>query len=170
MDTTDIVEVYKELGEKLSNIPGINWVDLWNNQVTNLDNEHPFPTPAIFLAFRANDGKDLSMKMQEVPLMVDVFLFYETFADTYIGAFNQGDALQYLSLLKAINKELHASTGLHYSSMRRVGFSPVDTGDAGNLYSANYQCKFIDKSAVEEFETGNFSDVTITPENGFMIP
>lgn len=169
MDTTDIVEVYTELAQKLSNVNGIEWVDLWNNQITNLDNEHPFPAPAVFLAFRSNATKDLSEKMQDVTLMVDVFLFYETFADTYHGAFNQDDALRFLSLQKEINKVLHASHGNHYSSMRRVGFSPVDTGDSGNLYTINYQCQMIDKSAVETIETGSFEDINVT-KNPFIIP
>lgn len=168
-DTTDITELYIELGEKLSQIKGIEWVDLWNNQVTKMDDEHPFPTPAIFIAFRSQNAKDLSMKMQEVDLMVDIFLFYETFADTYKGAFNQEDALQYLSLQKEINKVMHGSDGNHYSNMRRVGFAPIDTGDAGNLYGINYQCKMIDKSAVEEIQTGTFNDISFEG-NEFKIP
>jgi len=169
MDTTDIVEIYLELAQKLSNINGIEWVDLWNNQVTNLDQEHPFPAPAVFLAFRSNNAKDLGEKMQDVTLMVDIFLFYETFADSYHGAFNQEDALRFLSLQKEINKILHASQGNHYSGMRRVGFSPVDTGDAGNLYTINYQCQMIDKSAMNAVETGSFNDISVAKEP-FIIP
>lgn len=169
MDTTDIVELYLELAEKVSNVNGIEWVDLWNNQVTNLENEHPFPTPAVFIAFRSNNTTDLGEKMQDVTVMVDVFLFYETFADTYHGSFNQGDALKYLTLKKEINKVMHGSSGQHYSGMRRVGFSPVDTGDAGNLYSINYQCQMIDKSAVDEVQTGTFKDVKINNDNNYII-
>lgn len=164
---TDIVALYLELCEKIKQIQTIEWIDLWNNQVTNLDLEHPFPAPAVFLAFRANTMQDLGEKMQEVNVMVDVFLFYETFADTYDGAFNQEDALKYLQLQSEIQRVLHGSRGEHYSSMRRIGFSPVDTGDAGNLYVINFQCKMIDKAAQTEFEKGTFADVQTQP---FVIP
>lgn len=164
---TDIVALYKELCEVLIQIDGVEWIDLWNNQVTNLDNEHPFPAPALFLAFRANNMLDMGEKIQEVNVMVDVFLFYETFADTYQGAFNQSDALKYLTLQSEIQKVLHGSSGEHFSSMRRVGFSPVDTGDAGNLYVINFQCKMLDKAAQTDFESGTFAEVEVQP---FILP
>lgn len=141
-------ELYKELATKITdNIEAVNWVDLWNSQVYNLDDEHPFPAPAVFLAFRTNSTTDISDKVQNVQLQVDVFVFYETFLDTFKGAYNQEDALAFLDIMDAINKEFHGSAGTQYSSMRRVAFSPVDTGGAGNLYSITYTCELVDHSA-----------------------
>src|SRR5690606_23294783 len=97
-------------------------------QVYHLEEEHPFPAPAIFLAFRSNAMTDISDKVQNVHLQVDVFVFYETFADTYKGSFNQDDAMAFLEILDKINALLHGGSGQQYSSMRRVSFSPVDTG------------------------------------------
>lgn len=160
-------DLYQELSEKLNTIEEVRWIDLWNSQVYNLENEHPFPAPAIFLAFRGGATKDMGQKVQEVALQVDVFIFWETFLDTFKGAYNQADALKFLDTITAVNKILHGSSGEHYSSMRRVSFSPVDTMGAGNLFNVTYSCVLIDYSAQEEFEEGNFEDVNV---NKFIIP
>lgn len=165
-------ELYKELSVLLSdNIESVEWVDLWNSQIYNLEGEHPFPAPAIFLAFRSNRIEDAGVKLQKVELQVDVFLFYETFLDTHKGAYNQADALDFLDIMDEINKLLHGSSGTAYSNMRRVSFSPVDTGGAGNLYTITYRCELMDYSAVKEWGEDSFADMQIEPksDNGYII-
>jgi len=164
--------LYKELADKLSAIEAVKWVDIWNSQVNNLEDEHPFPTPAVFLAFRSNVMDDLGDKVQKVDMQVDVFLFYETFLDTYNGAYNQDEALSFLDTIDEINKLLHGSGGNEYSSMRRASFSPIDSGGAGNLYSITYTCHLMDYSASSDYSEGSFADVTVKPKesDGFFIP
>lgn len=162
-------ELYKELAEKLSTIDTVKWIDLWNSQVYNLENEHPFPAPAIFISFRGTGTKDMGLKVQEVNLQVDVFIFWETFLDTFKGAYNQDEALEYLDTIDQVNKLLHASSGTNYSNMKRVSFSPVDTMGAGNLFNVTYSCTLIDYSAADEVEEGTFADVEVEPKNGSFI-
>lgn len=156
--------IYKELSVKITdNMNRIRWVDLWNSQVYNLDREAPFPAPAIFMAFRSNSMESLGTKMQKVQLQVDFFLFYETFLDTFKGAYNMDEALSYLEDLDELNALMHGSSGEHYSNMQRINFSPVDTGGAGNLYSVTYTCDFVDRSAQKEWGNDSFADLTIDP-------
>lgn len=165
-------ELYKELADLLTaKIPAIQWVDLWNSQVYNLEGEHPFPAPAVFLAFRSSRMDDAGVKLQKVQMQVDVFLFYETFLDTFKGAYNQEEALAFLDIMDDINKELHGSSGASYSNMKRVSFSPVDTGGAGNLYSITYTCELMDYSASKEWGEGSFNDLQIDPniDNKYII-
>lgn len=155
-------ELYKELSDKLSNgIDSIRWIDLWNSQVYNLENEHPFPAPALFLAFRSNSMSDNGTKVQNVTMQIDIFVFYETFLDTFRGAYNQKDALDFLDIMDQVNKLLHGSSGENYSSMRRVSYSPVDTGGSGNLWNITYSCTLVDYSAQTEWEEDGFADVTV---------
>lgn len=162
--------LYKELADKIAdNVEAIKWVDLWNSQVYNLEGEHPFPAPAVFLAFRSNSVEDTGVKVQKVNLQVDVFLFYETFLDTFKGAYNQQTALDFLDSLDKINAILHGSEGENYSSMRRVSFSPVDTGGSGNLYSVTYNCILMDYSATPEYEEGSFGEMEIEPAGNQFI-
>lgn len=154
--------LYKELAEKITNsIAAIEWVDLWHNQVGFLEDEHPFPTPAVFLSFRSNNLKDLSQKVQQVILQVDVYLYFETFTDTYKGSYNQDAALSFLDTIDELNKILHASSGENYSGMKRVSFNPEDTGNAGNLYRISYECLSNDYTAFVEYENGTFADMEV---------
>lgn len=165
-------ELYIELADMISKIKEVKWVDLWNSQVYNLESEHPFPAPAVFLAFRSGRMEDIGGKLQNVELQVDVFLYYETFLDTFKGAYNQAEALEFLDTLDCINRLLHGSTGKNYSSMSRVSFSPVDTGGAGNLFNVTYKCTLIDYSAAPELAEGTFADLNIEPkvEQHYIIP
>jgi hypothetical protein len=155
-------QLYLELAQKIeANIPTVEWVDLWHNQVYNLEDEHPFPTPAVFFGFRGNSMKDMGAKIQQVAVQIDVFLFYETFADTYKGGINQTDALAFLDTMDGINKIFHGSTGAEYSSMSRKSFSPVDTGGSSNLYLMTYECLLIDYSANTPDAEGTFADMQV---------
>lgn len=159
-------DLYTELADKLDNhIDALRWIDLWHDQITFLETEHPFPTPAVFLGFRTNQIEDVGNKVQNVNLQVDVYLFYETFLDTFKGAYNQKDALGFLDALDAVNQLLHGSSGENYSSMRRTSFNPVDTGGSGNLWQISYQTALMDYSALKEYGEGGFDGVQVQPND-----
>ena len=113
----------------------------------------------------------LGTKVQKLLMQVDVYIYYETFADTYGGAYNQDDALAFLDLFDQVNAALHGSSGNNYNSMKRVSFNPVDTGNAGNLYLINYNCELVDYSAQKVYEEGAFSEIDLEPkaDNKFII-
>lgn len=154
-------DIYLELCELLkSKVEAIKWLDLWHNQISFLSTEHPFPAPAVFLDFNSQKMDDLGVDVQHVTLQVTVYLYYETFADTFKGSYNQESALAFLDILTEINKVLHASSGKHFGEMRRTAFLPVDTGDAGNTYKLVYVCNCVDYSASKE-------DVNSTDDNEY---
>ncbi|MFD2566091.1 hypothetical protein [Pseudotenacibaculum haliotis] len=155
-------ELYKELATKITeNLNQIEWVDLWHNQINFLEEEHPFPTPAVFLSFRSRDLQDTGNKVQQVTLQVDCFLYYETLLDTHAGAYNQDGALNFIESLDHLYALFHGSSGNNYSSMRRLAFNPVDTGNAGNLYQLSFECVLVDYSAMKEFVDGQVKGVEI---------
>jgi hypothetical protein len=159
-------KLYQELAKKVTdNIEGINWVDLWHNQVGFLVEEHPFPTAALFFSFRILSVEDLSEKVQRVSLQIDMFYFYETFLDTYQGAYNEEDALNYLDNLTALYKLFHGTSGDNFSEMRRTGLAAVDTGSAGNLYRQSFTCSTVDASALNAFDVVIPGDVEYTQGN-----
>lgn len=164
-------KLYKEIAEKLTTgIPTTKWLDLWHNQVGFLVEEHPFPVPAIFLAFRILTTEDLSGKTQKTDVQVDVYYFYETFLDTFEGAYNQQDALDYLKTNTDIHKILHGSSGENYAEMRRVAFAPVDTGSSGNLYRQSFVCNVVDASAAKTYNEASPGDVNYTEGIAPVVP
>lgn len=157
-------DLYVELANKLQNdIPELRWIDLWHNQVNFLEEEHPFPTPAVFLQFRIMSTEDHGEKVQAVQLQVDAYVYYETFADTYKGSFNQSSALDFLQFINDVYATLHGTGGDNYSAMRRIGFNPVDTGNAGNLYMISFECTLTDYAAMVDWQesSGNELDLQV---------
>lgn len=141
-------DLYTEISEKIiENSPEIKWVDLWHNQVNFMAEEHPFHTPAVFLDFRILNVSGLGGNHQQLEVQVGMYLFYETFLDTFDGAYNQEDALDYLALLSELQACFHDSNGCHYDEMTRTGLQPIDTGAAGNLYLITFSCGLIDTAA-----------------------
>uniref|UniRef100_UPI0039A77088 hypothetical protein n=1 Tax=Ornithobacterium rhinotracheale TaxID=28251 RepID=UPI0039A77088 len=146
-------DLYKELAEKITDkMPQISWVDLWHNQVSFLADEHRFNTPAVFIGLRSSRIEDVGERVQLVHLQVDLYLFYETYLDTFHGAYNQTGALEFTLSLEQLHGLFHGTEGVNYSSMRRVDFAPIDTGGAGNLYKITFECILNDKSAEKYYE------------------
>lgn len=156
-------DLYTELcGIVADNIPAIKWQDLWHNQINFLEDEHQFPSPAVFYYFRTINTKDQGNKSQKQKIQVGCYLFFETMADTYHESWNQGDALGFLNALTDLQKFLHGAEGENFSNMRHVGMTPVDTGSAGNLYLKTFECELIDYSATPQDEIVDVQDLNIT--------
>lgn len=131
----------EELGlyERMAALPDIEHVDLWHDQVDYLSEEHPFPTPAVFFGFTTLNVADNGELMQTTDLQVDIYLYYETFADTYNGAKMQNEALEFLDLLLMIGLMFHGRSGEHFHQMRRSGTYRQESGGSGNLYRLQFQ-------------------------------
>lgn len=158
-------DLYTELSNKLADgIPALQWIDLWHNQINFLEEEHPFPTPAVFLQFRSMGIQDMGERVQQLQLQVDVYVYYETFADTYKDSFNQDTALAFLDLLNAVHACLHASGGDNYSNMRRIALNPIDTGNAGNLYMISFECVLVDYAAQVAWQDAQGNEIDLTHE------
>lgn len=160
-------DLYTELSDYLdTRIPELRWIDLWHNQVNFLDDEHAFPTPAVFLSFRSISTQDVGIRVQDVNLQVDCYVYHETFADTYKGSWNRSDALAFLKLQNDVYAILQGTSGENFSNMRRVGFGPVDTGGAGNLYLVSFQCQIRDYAAATRWENAELNEMTVVNEKG----
>ena len=94
-----IPDEYSELRERMENTPGIEHIDMWHEQVSFLDDEHPFSSPAVFIEFNTLGIEDEGLLVQRLHTQIDFRLFYETFSDTYEGAAMQEEALSFLDLL-----------------------------------------------------------------------
>lgn len=128
-----------ELYDRMEALPEFKHVDLWHGQVDYLSEEHPFPTPAVFFGFTTLNVADNGELMQTTDLQVDIYVFYETFADTYKGARMECEALEFLDLLLMVGLMFHGRSGEHFHQMRRSGTYRQESGGSGNLYRLQFQ-------------------------------
>nr|DAR79130.1 MAG TPA: hypothetical protein [Caudoviricetes sp.] len=145
-------DLYKEIAARITdNLPEIAWVDLWHEQVNYLTEELPFPVPAVFLAFDTIQTDDRGKLIQDCNTQIDMYLFYETFSDTYTGSLSQNSALVFLNQLTRLHALFHGKSGSTFSAIRRVELRREDSGGAGNLYRISFQCLITDYSAQRLF-------------------
>lgn len=156
-----ITEAYKEIATILnSEVVDIAWIDMWHNQINFLEDEYAFPFPAVFLSFRAGEMEDISKGDQNINTFIDVYLAFETLADTYQGAFNQQSALEFGDILQKIHQSLHTRSGQNFGTLRRMAFAPIDTGTGIMLYRVTYNgmlgdCSVSDMRADQQIEVAN---------------
>ena len=156
-------DLYLELANKIkTDIPLIEWVDLWHEQISYLTEELPFPTPAVFIAFNMLKADDKGMNGQLCNTQIDFYLFFETFSDTYVGSVNQGSALDFLKHLTEIHNLFHGTSGTNYFEMSRVDMKREDSGGAGNLYRISFQCMVDDMSATPDYNEETVEDINLT--------
>jgi hypothetical protein len=155
-------DLYEELATKITDkLTDIQWVDLWHEQVSYLTEELPFPVPAVFLSFNTVGCNDKGLRIQDCDIQVDMYLFYETFSDTYQGSYNKTSALEYLRILTDLHTLFHATSGTNYSEMRRVDMKREESGDAGNLYRISFACNVEDASAEVAYNKQIVNEITM---------
>jgi hypothetical protein len=159
-------DLYIELAQRIeSKIPEVKWVDLWHEQISYLTEELPFPTPAVFIGLTTNKCDDYSLLIQECDIQVDFYLFFETFSDTYRGAYNQSSAIDFLRLLTKLHTTFHGVSGTNFQTMRRVDMRREDSGGAGNLYRISFSFNTVDASAQKEYDATEVNEISIKREN-----
>ena len=77
-----IPDEYSELRERMENTPWIEHIDMWHEQGSFLDEEHPFSSPAVFIEFNTLGIEDEGLLVQRLHTKIAFSLFYETFSDT----------------------------------------------------------------------------------------
>ncbi|MDR1155282.1 MAG: hypothetical protein LBL04_11295 [Bacteroidales bacterium] len=155
-------ELYREIAERITaNLKHVKWVDLWHDQVSYLTEELPFPTPAVFIGFNTAGTDDTGKKVQQCSTQIDMYLFYETFSDTYSGSYNQEQALEFLEELTRLHALFHGKSGVNCSAMRRTDMNREESGGAGNLYRISFECLVTDYSAQELFAELENPDVEL---------
>ncbi|MEH6406658.1 MAG: hypothetical protein V7767_05195 [Leeuwenhoekiella sp.] len=158
----NLKQLYLEHEQRVTdNLPEIKHVDLWAEQVGFLAEEHPFKTPAVFFAYRILNANDQGQRVQQLRMQVDVYIFYETFADSKRGSKMQNKALGFLDLLTKINACFQGGSGNYFSEMRRTGFNPVETGTAALLYVQRYECSVNDASAQALYNNMKFENMEV---------
>lgn len=143
-----IPEEEQALYERMAALPAIEHVDLWHDQVDYLSEEHPFATPAVFFGFTTLNVNDNGELMQTTDLQVDIYVFWETFADTYNDAVMKEEALMYLDLLLMVGLMFHGRSGEHFHQMRRSGTYRQESGGSGNLYRLQFQTNITEFSGL----------------------
>lgn len=124
----------------------IKHIDLYNNQLTYIETEQPFDTPAVFIEFQPIEWSGLLHGVKEA--VVRVILHVVT--DSRVGTWS--DAVARLSLCDTINAKLHGigTTTDNGSVMNALTITTSTTDHDFDELQDNvetYTCHVTDRSA-----------------------
>lgn len=144
-----IPDEYTDLRKSMENTPDIEYIDMWHEQISFMEEEHQFPSPAVFIEFNTLGIEDEGLLVQRLHTQIDFRLFYETYSDTSEGAIMQEEALAFLDLLTLLGMMFHGRTGKTFGTLRRTFVGREESGGAGNLYRISFECDIMDYTTME---------------------
>lgn len=96
----------------------IKHVGLWNRQVEFIEEEAPFPMPAVFIEFGKISWRHQTGGIQDADLTVGLHVLTVALPEGYDGE------EFHLDLLDGINRCLHGFSGDNWGSARRIASIP----------------------------------------------
>lgn len=135
--------VYLELAEAISQaIESVRFIDLWHNQIANLEKEYPLLTPSIFIEFSNIVPSDTSLGSQLLETDITFYITTVSYADThtFTGSFNSLDSFSIFDLSKELHCFLSNYRNPIMGRMNRVAIEQLDS-EAGLLtLKVTYRC------------------------------
>lgn len=108
-------QIFLAVANAIAEVPGVEYVDLWNNQVQMLNGGSTFPLNAVFIEFEAVEWKQQNMGARRGALAVRLHVITRAvvthgFKDQHID-----EALALFDLLDAINAAMQGLRGENFT-------------------------------------------------------
>lgn len=107
--------VFKAIADAVAALPGVAFVDLWNNQVQALNGGSAFPFAAVFIEFEAVEWKQQNMGARRGTLAVRLHVVTRAVSTHGHNDPRINEALAVFDLLDAINAAMQGLRGPNFS-------------------------------------------------------
>lgn len=156
--------IFKAIAQAVAAVPGVAFVDLWNNQVQTLNGGAPFPFNAVFVEFEAVEWKQQNMGTRRGTLAVRLHVVSRAVPTHGHNDPRIDDALQVFDLLDLINAAMQDLRGDHFSGFMLT--TSATNHDHGEIVEnvERYVCGVQDITAMRKVRqvTGLRPDITTT--------
>lgn len=151
---------------KPDNTPVFGHFDLWNQNVEFIEQETPFPFPAIFIEFMPITWNKMGYNKQDANITVRIHIVSRWHSNTADYNPQSYDALEYLELADIVNNKLtNFATTMGNRFMRTK--SEINHNHETILDSVEeFVCNVIDVSGCPEYIAVNNVVPVITESNG----
>ena len=119
------LQLFKAIAERLkTEVPAVQFVDLWNENLANLQGGKAWPLPAVFVEFDVHSWRNVGMGVREAD--IPIILHIVTRAKDYNGSRdrNMDAALSYLQTIEDVDKALEGLSGENFASLMLVQSMP----------------------------------------------
>lgn len=107
--------VFNAIADAVAAVPGVAFVDLWNNQVQTLNGGKAFALPAVFVEFEAVEWKQQNMGARRGSLAVRLHVVTRAVPTHGHKDPRINEALAVFDLLDAINAAMQGLRGENFS-------------------------------------------------------
>lgn len=108
-------QIFKAVAEAVAALPGVKFVDLWNNQVQNLNGGTAFALPAVFVEFETVEWKQQNMGARRGSLAVRLHVVTRAVPTHGHDDPRMPEALAVFDLLDDINAAMQGLRGENFS-------------------------------------------------------
>ena len=114
-------QIFKAIADAVAAVPGVAFVDLWNNQVQTLNGGAAFAFPAVFIEFEAVEWKQQNMGARRGALAVRLHVVTRAVPTHGHKDPRINEALAVFDLLDAINAAMQDLRGENFWPMGQNG-------------------------------------------------
>lgn len=108
-------QIFKAIAETLAALPDVAFVDLWNNQVQNINGGSAFPFNAVFVEFETLEWKQQNRGARRGSLAVRLHVVTRAVATHGHTDPRINEALAVFDLLDAVNAAMQGLRGPNFS-------------------------------------------------------
>lgn len=108
-------QIFKAVAEAVAAVPGVEFVDLWNNDGSHFAGGSVYPLPAVFVEFEAIDWKQQSMGARRGSLALRLHVLTRAVSTHGHKDPRIPEAFEVFDLLDRINAAMQGLRGEHFS-------------------------------------------------------
>ena len=110
-------QIYRAICERLAKeTPDVAFIDIWNDNVTNLNGGSSFPLPAVFVEFETIEWRQQGNSARMGEVAVRLHIITRAVATHGSGDSRTEAALQYFDLIDRINAAMQRLGGENFAS------------------------------------------------------
>jgi hypothetical protein len=139
-------ELYAEIKAHLERLGVIAHVDLWRNQIGNLEQESVFAMPAVFIQFSSNEVKTATYGIQRIRMTVTFHVCFEAYI-------NPEKALDITDLIDTIhggdcdqNEGLQGFEPTNGGAFTRTALETAEEFNNVSVWRMNYDFEYTDNT------------------------
>lgn len=145
MRATTYTEIMTRISE---NCPLLEWIDIDRGQLDNIEEELPFPLPAVFISFEEAAWQTLAGRnLQKGQVIFSIRTAWKPYGDTFVGSEEQESTLAYLETLDQLHSALQGYSGTYFNHMMRFKEFIERRKDGMDVQVMQYKCQLADESA-----------------------
>lgn len=108
-------QIFHAIADAVAAVPGVEFVDLWNNQVQTVNGGSAFPFAAVFVEFEAVEWRQQNMGARRGQLAVRLHVVTRAVPTHGHRDPRMGEALAVFDLLDAVNAAMQGLRGDNFS-------------------------------------------------------